>query len=221
MIQDSAELLICICEIRRWSKINACTAKPPVASRIATRTAAFKYDAYLHKVQFDAIDAQTLYLSSTPLSQRRMSTQSNVATLEILRIWFLRVLHFFAILYYMGIVRWPSKRDYWSGDPMLSDHQAVRGMNRLMFEFIWRYIHFLGASNDEPSGSSSQAVPQSSNSDQRRNTDDDVDGILAIPATIRVGISGTNSRFLLTFPQPWPWLLFLHTMLPSHWNRLK
>ena len=50
--------------------------------------------------------------------------------------------HFLAIIYYFGIVRLPSKRDYWSSDEYMPQHKVcdALGMNRDRFEFIWRHF---------------------------------------------------------------------------------
>ena len=51
------------------------------------------------------------------------------------------IYHFLAILYYFGIVRLPSKRDYWSTDQYMPQHKVciTLGMTRDRFEFMWRH----------------------------------------------------------------------------------
>ena len=52
------------------------------------------------------------------------------------------IYQFLAIIYYFGIVRLPSKRDYWSVDEYMPKHKVVNalGMNRERFAFIWRHV---------------------------------------------------------------------------------
>ena len=47
--------------------------------------------------------------------------------------------HFLAIIYYMGIVKLPSKTDYWSTDPLMPIHSIATelGMTRDRFEFLF------------------------------------------------------------------------------------
>ena len=62
------------------------------------------------------------------------------------------ILHFLAILYYIGIVRLPSKQDYWSkGFHWLPSHPicSVNGMTRERFEFLWRNFHCNHATSDD------------------------------------------------------------------------
>ncbi len=53
------------------------------------------------------------------------------------------VFHFFAIIYYMGIVRLPEKDDYWSMEPLMPVHDICHkyGMTRNRFRFLWRHLH--------------------------------------------------------------------------------
>ena len=50
------------------------------------------------------------------------------------------MLHFNAIIYYMGLVRLPNKRAYWSTDVDMPSHPVLSGMSRDRFEFIWRFL---------------------------------------------------------------------------------
>ena len=61
------------------------------------------------------------------------------------------IYHFLAIMYYFGIVRLPSKRDYWSKHPILPTHSIMTelGMNRPRFEFIFRHFHVNTVTDDE------------------------------------------------------------------------
>lgn len=61
------------------------------------------------------------------------------------------ILRFFAIYYYMGLVKLPCRRDYWRGgtDDMWPSHQVCLSMTRARFEYIWRNIHFVGGVADE------------------------------------------------------------------------
>jgi hypothetical protein len=52
------------------------------------------------------------------------------------------ILRFFAIFFYMGIVRLPAKKDYWRGaSSFWPVHQPCLSLPRTRFEYIWRYIH--------------------------------------------------------------------------------
>ena len=53
------------------------------------------------------------------------------------------IYQFIAIIYYMGIVKLPSKDDYWSTHPMMPTHVLCNqcGMTRNRFRFLWRYFH--------------------------------------------------------------------------------
>ena len=53
------------------------------------------------------------------------------------------IYHFFAILYYFGLVVLPSKSDYWSTNDWMPRHPIVHeyGMTRARFEFLWRHFH--------------------------------------------------------------------------------
>ena len=51
--------------------------------------------------------------------------------------------HFLAITYYMGVVRLPSKDDYWSTNKWMPSHPICTkfGMHRMRFKFLWRHLH--------------------------------------------------------------------------------
>ena len=51
--------------------------------------------------------------------------------------------HFFAMMYYFGIVEMPSKSDYWSTRQWMPLHPIVKefGMTQRRYEFIWRHFH--------------------------------------------------------------------------------
>ena len=53
------------------------------------------------------------------------------------------IFHFFAIIYYTGVVKLPCKDDYWSIDPMMPVHDLCNelGMSRNRFRFLWRFFH--------------------------------------------------------------------------------
>lgn len=59
--------------------------------------------------------------------------------------------HFFAIGLYIGIVRLPSKRDFWSRDAMMPIHKVANEMPRDRFDEMWKYLHLQGPSlnNDD------------------------------------------------------------------------
>ena len=53
------------------------------------------------------------------------------------------IYHFLTIIYYFGIVVFPSKRDYWSTNEWMHHHPIVHeyGMTRARFEFLWCHFH--------------------------------------------------------------------------------
>ena len=54
------------------------------------------------------------------------------------------VYHFIALLYYFGMVRLPSKRDYWNHSSRYMPTHSIcseLGMTRDRFMFLWRHIH--------------------------------------------------------------------------------
>ena len=59
--------------------------------------------------------------------------------------------HFLAILYYFGIVRLPSKRDYWADEKYMPQHLITKelGMSRDRFNFLWRHFHVSSDDLDE------------------------------------------------------------------------
>ena len=61
------------------------------------------------------------------------------------------VYQFLAILYYFGICRLPSKRDYWSTDRYMPQHAICGelGMSRGRFEFMWRHFKIAAPDNDD------------------------------------------------------------------------
>ena len=78
------------------------------------------------------------------------------------------LLRFLAIYYFMGLVRLPSRKDYWKGSqdgfwPLL---QPCLTLSRLRFEYIWRNLHFIGGT----------PLPDEED-DVDEESDDDVDGL--------------------------------------------
>ena len=55
------------------------------------------------------------------------------------------IMKFLGIIHYMGLVKLPSKRDYWSTNPLMPFHQFINKlqMTRDRFEFIWRHFHMM------------------------------------------------------------------------------
>mmetsp|Transcript_17478 Transcript_17478/g.39452 ORF Transcript_17478/g.39452 Transcript_17478/m.39452 type:complete len:139 (-) Transcript_17478:778-1194(-) len=53
------------------------------------------------------------------------------------------IYHFLALLYYFGIVKLPSKKDYWSTHSWMPIHPIANafGMSRDQFQFLWRHFH--------------------------------------------------------------------------------
>lgn len=83
------------------------------------------------------VDATNSYAASRlPPSKREPITRA-----ELLR--------FYAIYYYMGLVRLPSRKDYWKGgtDTFWPTHQPCLSLTRERFEYIWRNLHFVGGSS--------------------------------------------------------------------------
>eukprot|EP00977_Amphora_coffeiformis_P007696 scaffold1690_cov182-Amphora_coffeaeformis.AAC.53 len=60
------------------------------------------------------------------------------------------ILRFFAIYYYMGLVKLPNKRDYWrgGGDNLWPTNLPCLSMTRDRFAYIWRNIHLVGATEE-------------------------------------------------------------------------
>eukprot|EP00977_Amphora_coffeiformis_P020704 scaffold8426_cov99-Amphora_coffeaeformis.AAC.1 len=80
------------------------------------------------------VDKTNLYAASRlPPSLREEVTRA-----EILR--------FFAIYYYMGLVRLPSRKDYWRGsiDGFWPLQQPCLTLSRDRFDYIWRNFHLVG-----------------------------------------------------------------------------
>ena len=59
------------------------------------------------------------------------------------------VLHFLALLYYFGIVKLPSKRDYWSTHAVMPRHTITDNMPFRRFVFLWRHFHLKEEFEDE------------------------------------------------------------------------
>ena len=59
--------------------------------------------------------------------------------------------HFIALMYYFGIVKLPSKQDYFSTDPIMPSHPPVQelGMTRDRFKFLWRHFHCNTVTDEE------------------------------------------------------------------------
>ena len=67
-----------------------------------------------------------------PPSRRRKITPSHVS-------------YFLAMYYYMGVVKLPSKRDYWRrDDDFWPVHKPAQNISRDMFGYLWRYLHLAG-----------------------------------------------------------------------------
>eukprot|EP00592_Proboscia_alata_P028038 CAMPEP_0194432024 /NCGR_PEP_ID=MMETSP0176-20130528/67807_1 /TAXON_ID=216777 /ORGANISM="Proboscia alata, Strain PI-D3" /LENGTH=148 /DNA_ID=CAMNT_0039247941 /DNA_START=32 /DNA_END=475 /DNA_ORIENTATION=+ len=51
--------------------------------------------------------------------------------------------HSLAMLYYMGIMRLPAKRDYWTTGLWMSVHTVAKANNlsRDCFKFLWKHFH--------------------------------------------------------------------------------
>jgi hypothetical protein len=50
--------------------------------------------------------------------------------------------HFFAVIFYMGLVRLPAKEDYWRDDPSVwPSHPPCVALSSKRFKYIWRVLH--------------------------------------------------------------------------------
>ena len=78
--------------------------------------------------------------------------------------------HFFAMVYCMGVVRLPCKKDYWRLDhdfwPL---HPPAQNITRKMFMHIWRHLHFVGANTE-------QDEEEDVDDDSDEDEDEDEDG---------------------------------------------
>eukprot|EP00957_Ditylum_brightwellii_P014162 1066653-Ditylum_brightwellii.AAC.1 len=83
--------------------------------------------------------------------------------------------HLIVMIYYIGLVRLPSMRAYWSTDPYMPQHGVMEelGMTRDCFLFMWRNFHVY---NKE--GTDVQAEQKDGEAGKDDNSDDDNDGIL-------------------------------------------
>ena len=59
------------------------------------------------------------------------------------------ILAFFAVYYYMGIVKLPAKGDYWTTDLNWPSHPFKGEISRDRFKFIWRNIHLDGIDTED------------------------------------------------------------------------
>eukprot|EP00957_Ditylum_brightwellii_P111296 8487604-Ditylum_brightwellii.AAC.1 len=59
------------------------------------------------------------------------------------------IYHFLAILYNMGVVNLPSKGDYWSSHPCMSQHSVMTKIGILLncFYFMWQHFHIYDKDN--------------------------------------------------------------------------
>ena len=80
------------------------------------------------------------------------------------------LLFFFSIIFYMGVVRLPAKKDYFESDGMWPAHKATQRMSYHRFETIWRFIHLI----QQPQGA--EAEPEGETEENQENEEgvDDV-----------------------------------------------
>ena len=85
------------------------------------------------------------------------------------------ILHFFAIVYYLGMVPMPSKYDLWATDDVLPSHSIAteNGMTRDRFKYLWRNISFHEVGEG---GDADGAGGDSSSDDTEEEADDELDG---------------------------------------------
>eukprot|EP00171_Calliarthron_tuberculosum_P022483 IDg22483t1 len=72
-------------------------------------------------------------LASTPKKRQRDVTRSEICL-------------FIAVMYYMVIVRLPSKDDYWSTEGIILSHPLLNSLPHARFKYIWRNLHLMGPS---------------------------------------------------------------------------
>lgn len=76
------------------------------------------------------------------------------------------MLHFFAVYYYMGIVRLPARRDYWRGPSQIwPSHFIPSIISRTRFNYIWRNLHLSPLNEDTHADSDEDSVDEDEEED--------------------------------------------------------
>ena len=85
------------------------------------------------------------------------------------------VYQFIAMLYYFGICRMPSKRDYWSNDQYMPQHAICKelGMTRDRFDFLWRHFKVSPTTADDLANNTSDTK-------ESQGTDVDDDDLVGV-----------------------------------------
>ena len=90
----------------------------------------------------DLIDKIAEYTNAYAKARLPPSQVQDVTRAELLR--------FFAIYYYMGLVKLPHKRDYWKcADDIWPSHPPCTSMTRKRFEYIWRNLHLVASTSED------------------------------------------------------------------------
>jgi len=88
------------------------------------------------------------------------------------------MLRFLAVIYYMGIVKLPAKKDYWrdSQSTVWPTHPVCGHISRALFEYIWRNVHFTAVETDlvwqEAEAEATQEEEEESAQDNTGNVED-------------------------------------------------
>lgn len=83
------------------------------------------------------------------------------------------ILRFLAIYFYMGLVKLPSKKDYWrAGESAVWPvHPIFAHMPRVLFEYIWRNVHLTDVEPEE--AAVEEAVQDRADDEEEFDQDDD------------------------------------------------
>lgn len=86
------------------------------------------------------------------------------------------ILHFLTIVMYMGVVRLPAKRDYWSTRKLMPSHEVctAHGMTRSKFLYLYSNFHLVG-----PDGGSAEEEAICDDSDAEMETGENESGDVA------------------------------------------
>ena len=90
------------------------------------------------------VDSSNKYLSERKKQLPHLKIWTNNNTSAYRPITSSCIYHFIALIYYFGLVKLPSKRDYWNrSSNYMPIHPIAKelGMNRDRFLFLWRHIH--------------------------------------------------------------------------------
>lgn len=97
----------------------------------------------LGKLFFPASFLDNLANSSNEYARARIPQQTELPYKITAR----SLCQFIGIILYSGVAKLPAKADYWSNNDVLPSHNVTRGMSARTFEYIWRNIHYRGATH--------------------------------------------------------------------------